>query len=401
MPDLTSTQGSVSRIRVASVPAGHPYVLNLGFDGDGVERLPDPIANGEKWWPPKMLDPSWAIEHHDDFDLFHIHFGFDAEDPERLRELCETLAGLGKPIVYTVHDLENPHHADQSLHRAQMGVLMAAASEIVTLTRRARFAIWRDHGRSATVIPHPHIFPLDSLPRVRDRDPGAPLAVGLHFKSLRRNMIGPPMLDAVAAAVEGFGPERAFLRVDVHNDVWEGAGGEVARDLRKRLTAMERSGRVDLRVHDFFDDDEFREYIGGIDISVLPYAFGTHSGWMEACRDLGTAVVAPGHGCYSDQGAVFAYRVDGGVPVTGSVEAAIRDASRAIDRHTVEPLGPDFRRSQRVRISRAHRDIYRRLLGDPDGPVGAAGGRHGFRRAGPGARRTGQPAADGPASPIP
>ena len=32
--------------------------------------------------------------------------------------------------------------------------------------------------------------------------------------------------------------------------------------------------------------------------------FGTHSGLLEACRDLGTAVVAPACGAYGDQGLI-------------------------------------------------------------------------------------------------
>ena len=38
-----------------------------------------------------------------------------------------------------------------------------------------------------------------------------------------------------------------------------------------------------------------------LDVSVLPYRFGTHSGWLEACFDLGTAVVAPSCGFYAEQ----------------------------------------------------------------------------------------------------
>ena len=45
-------------------------------------------------------------------------------------------------------------------------------------------------------------------------------------------------------------------------------------------------------------------------MSVLPYRFGTHSGWLEACRDLGTTVVAPDCGYYADQGPVLTYRMD-------------------------------------------------------------------------------------------
>ena len=38
-----------------------------------------------------------------------------------------------------------------------------------------------------------------------------------------------------------------------------------------------------------------------VTVSVLPYRFGTHSGWLEACFDLGTAVIAPSCGFYKQQ----------------------------------------------------------------------------------------------------
>ena len=363
-------------IRVASVPESHPYVRNLGWPGDGVVRLPDPMNENGRWWPPRMLRPDWVVRNAGDFDLFHVHFGFDADDPEFLREVTAALDEAGKPIVLTVHDLENPHHEDQGLHREQLAALMDAAAALITLTRRARFTIWREFAREAMVIPHPHVFPLDRLPEHRDPTPGEPLVVGLHFKSFRPNMIGLPMLEAATAAVEALGPETAVLRVNVHRELWDGLVPESARaeGLRRELETLDRAGRIDLRVHDYLaDDEQFEEYIGGIDISVLPYAFGTHSGWLEACRDLGTAVVAPDCGCYSDQGTVFQYRVEGGRPDPGSVEAAFRAAAGNIRAFALEPLGPRFRESQRRRISRAHLDVYRSVLIAPERRLSSSG----------------------------
>ena len=81
---LESIQGA-GLIRIASVPASHVYVRHLASpDGAGtVTRLRDPVpADGAKvpggWWPPLMLDPHWISQNHQRFDVFHIHFGFDA-----------------------------------------------------------------------------------------------------------------------------------------------------------------------------------------------------------------------------------------------------------------------------------------------------------------------------------
>ncbi len=110
-------------IRVASVPASHVYVRHLA-DPDGadrVHRLPDiPPADGRKvpggWWPPAMLDAGWIAEHSDTFDVFHIHFGFDAKTPEELTEIADALAAADVPLIVTVHDLRNPHHPEPALH---------------------------------------------------------------------------------------------------------------------------------------------------------------------------------------------------------------------------------------------------------------------------------------------
>src|SRR3954449_3955763 len=103
--------GAPRPIRVASVPADHPYIRHLGVAGDAVVRLSDWRAPGQRgWWPPRMLEPEWVKGNASGFDLFHIQFGFDGRHPEQLVELCDLLDRLQKPLVYTVHDLRNPNH---------------------------------------------------------------------------------------------------------------------------------------------------------------------------------------------------------------------------------------------------------------------------------------------------
>ena len=64
-------------------------------------------------------------------------------------------------------------------------------------------------------------------------------------------------------------------------------------------------------MHDYFSDDDLWAYLASLDLSVLPYTFGTHSGWLEACRDLQTTVLAPSCGYYADQGPILSYTNDG------------------------------------------------------------------------------------------
>ena len=64
-----------------------------------------------------MLEPGWVDEHADEFDVMHVHFGFDAVSPEDLADVVPSLRRHGKPLVITVHDLRNPHHHEREAAR--------------------------------------------------------------------------------------------------------------------------------------------------------------------------------------------------------------------------------------------------------------------------------------------
>lgn len=109
-------------IRVAAVPAGGVYVRHLTAltACDPVRRLPDPCPRGTPrsrwgWWPPAMLDPDWVRRHHDEFDVFHLHQGYES--------------------------LENPYEASPSGHLARLDVLVPAAQQLITLTPGAATTI--------------------------------------------------------------------------------------------------------------------------------------------------------------------------------------------------------------------------------------------------------------------
>ena len=122
-----------------------------------------------------MLDAAWVEDH--DFDVFHLHFGFDARSPADLDELVAALRRRGKPLVFTVHDLRNPHHLDREAHDRHLDVLVPAADALITLTQGAAAEIRARWGREAVVVPHPHVVPLDVMRRaaamrgVRGRGP--------------------------------------------------------------------------------------------------------------------------------------------------------------------------------------------------------------------------------------
>ncbi len=362
-------------IRVASIPANHPYIRHIApvegsaTGGGGVTRLADPPPNVPdplpgQWWPPVMLEHEWVTAHHRDFDLAHLHFGFDAAAPDSLRRWVEELGRHGRPLVLTVHDLVNPHFIDQHSHAVHLDVLIPAATEIITLTAAAAAIIKDRWGRTAEVIPHPHVVPLGELPALPRSNPGREITIGLHAKSLRANVDPLPVLTALDAGLRAWqaatpDPPGIRVRVDLHPDVWSRTdSGAVA--LRQWLQHRANDSDWQVIVHPMFTDAELWSYLGALDLYVLPYRFGTHSGWLEACVDVGTGVLVPDVGCYAEQHQHPSYprSTNGSVEATafaGVLDVVLRDPARGVrDR-------PD-RTAQRRLIAAAHERVYRRAL---------------------------------------
>ncbi|MCP2303802.1 Glycosyl transferases group 1 [Actinokineospora globicatena] len=330
-------------LRVASVPGQHVYVRHLSPPaGDArVRRLPDvPVlgAPAGQWWPPPMLDPGWIHRNREDFDVFHVHFGFDDRTQEQLRALVRALRAVRRPLVVTVHDLRNPHHADPAQHTAALDILVPAAAEVVTLTGGAAAEIARRWGRVAVVVPHPHV--VDPIRARAARPEHEGFVIGLHAKSKRANSDPVPVAHAVADAVARLPGAR--LRIDAHDDA---AGRAVAA----------RLADLDVRVHRPFSDDELWDYLTDLDASVLPYRFGTHSGWLEACHDLGTTVIAPSCGYYADQGPCLVYDHDESGLDSASLAHAVSTAYRERPSWRADP---DVRARQRQEIADHHARLY-------------------------------------------
>ncbi len=359
---------------VASVPSGHVYVRHLAPEGGGGPvRMPDPDPDGgpdgrvaaptQRWWPPVMLDPAWA-EAATDVDLFHVHFGFDAREPRDLQAFVDVLRRRGTPLVYTAHDLRNPHHESRALHDAQLDVLVPAADRVVTLTEGAAVEIRRRWDREAVVLPHPHVVPFETMRAARSMREVArraasrrPFRVGVHVKSLRASMAPLPVITTLAETLADL-PD-AVLQVNAHRDVLEPGGARHDAGLASTLRRLEAAGRIELHVHDYLSDDDLWRYLSALDVSVLPYRFGTHSGWLEACRDLGTTVVAPSCGYFADQGPVLTYAHDEDHFDATSLSVAVRGA------HELRPdlaATVEERRVQRRSLAAAHAALYADVL---------------------------------------
>ncbi|WP_422743126.1 glycosyltransferase family 1 protein [Mycobacterium sp. WMMD1722] len=346
-------------IAVASVPAAHPYVRTI-TDPDSVVLLDDPRPVGAtlpgQWWPPRLLEPDYLAGHADRFDVLHVHFGYDSTPPAVLREVIAVLNAGRTPLVVTVHDLHNPHFADPREHLARLDVLIPAADAVVTLTAGAADAIADRWGRRATVVAHPHVLALDAVgaPRPVRTVP----VVAVHAKSLRANIDPLPVLEVLLAAEE----PAWRLRLDVDDDAHRSARAGVLPP--QRLDDLRARG-VEVRVHPRFTDAQLQQYLTEIDALVLPYRFGTHSGWVEAGHDAGVAVIVPRCGYLHEQHGdpSYEYRTD---EAQGLI-AAIRTGLAA-----AQPLcegDPDRRRQRERQLRDVRREmtrLYRTVLANAD-----------------------------------
>ena len=309
-------------LRIASVPSDHVYVRHLAVAAGppAVDHFLAPAAPGARpgqWRPSPVLEPAWLRRHAESFDVVHVHFGFEHRTTAQLTAFVAALHAVDRPLVLTVHDLDNPHLLDQRSHHAALDVLVPAAAAVITLTPGAAEQIALRWGRLAVVLPHPHVVPLDRIGAPR---PGhGDFVVGLHAK--RRANIDP---------------------------------GAVRRELADAVTGLP-GGRLH-RGHDRrLSDDELWDHLTGLDVLVLPYRFGTHSGFVEVCHDLGTTVVAARVGFLAEQQPVLSFDLDR----PGSLTAALH---RAYDERPGARTDQAARAAQRERLAMAHAELYADLV---------------------------------------
>jgi hypothetical protein len=65
-----------------------------------------------------MLDAGWITAHADQFDVMHVHFGVESLSSAALERGLLALRAVGRPLVYTVHDLTHPQLAAAAISRS-------------------------------------------------------------------------------------------------------------------------------------------------------------------------------------------------------------------------------------------------------------------------------------------
>ena len=304
----TARAPRVSRLVVASVPAAHVYVRHLaplGNHDDGVVRLPDPdpdhperddLVAGERWWPPVALAPGLARPPTTSTSCTCT----SASTPPSPRG-CAALLDVAaerrhRALVLTVHDLRSPHQDDPAALDAQLDVLVPAADAVLTLTPAAAAEVAARWGRDAEVRRPP------ARRRARHRGPAARGPPGAAAAPVPRGRPGReepahqhrPAAPAArpAGRRRGAPPCGAAGRPPTATSRPHRRDRAARRRRRPRAAAARRrhSGGVARPPH---ATRSSRTTSPRSTSSVLPYRFGTHSGWLEACHDVGTRGARP------------------------------------------------------------------------------------------------------------
>lgn len=219
-------------------------------------------------------------------------------------------------------------------------------------------------GRQAHVQPHPHV--VESAARIElPRSTSAQFVVAVHAKSVRANMDLLPVLDTLVPVVAEL--PGAVLRLDVHDvhdvhdEVYQDGNHWYAPALGVALRQYGQHCHVDVRVHPYYTDDESWDYLSSV--SALPYRFGAHSGWLQACFDLGTAVIAPSCGFYGEQRPCGVFNFTEATFDAESLHHAVHVAyGRWVDGTAAPRASWAQRRLERVRLAQAHLALYEDAL---------------------------------------
>jgi hypothetical protein len=367
-PGARVAEPSTRPIRVVSVPAAHPYVRRISASTE-IEVLSDPPVAGAPvgvWWPPVALDPAWIRAHAAEADLLHIHFGTESFPPGYVTACLVAAHEVGWPVVYTVHDLEHPQLEEQAAYDDQLDELVRGADALVTLTQGAADGIRERWGRDATVIRHPSL--LSDEVRVPAVLASAEIRVGVHLKDLRPNV---DAVGTVTTLLEAVGRLRArgtavVAEVRLHHSVRD----PDARDAVRRLVG---ASDADLLIeHERLDDDGLAIALSRLDVCVLPYRHGTHSGWLELCWDLAVPVAVPdGVGQYAEQHAddtVVAYRPGDAAALERALDDLVQAEGATRPGSSDRLTAVAERRSRRATTDAdgvaAHVAVYRRVLAE-------------------------------------
>lgn len=290
--------------------------------------------------------------------MLHVHFGLESLTPAELRRSLETAKALGRPVVYTVHDLENPQLADQRPYRELLETIVPAADHVLTLTPGAAAEIAARWGRQSRVVPHPTLLGGERGARDIGGAHDDVIRVGIHLRDLRPNIAAEPVVSAAVQAA-------SLLRDAQHAVDFDVLLNDRDRDAATAARVVDAAAAhpsVRVRRTERLSDTEIEDWISGLDLFVLPYLHGTHSGWVELCYDLGVPVAGSDVGYIRDQHPAEFFSID--LHDARTLAAAVAEAGAVRSSRPVRAARLAQRRSERLAerdaVRAAHVEVYAR-----------------------------------------
>lgn len=174
----------------------------------------------------------------------------------------------------------------------------------------------------------------------------------MHLRDLRPNIDAERAVHAAVRAVRLLGDHRA-----VHVDVLL---NERVRDeaTALRIAAAIDAPRVDLRRTPRLSDAGIEQWLRGLDVFVLPYRHGTHSGWVELCHDLGVRVAGTDVGHVGAQHPAGFSVIDLDDPLTLADAVRNTPLTRGDEREALLRTRRRERLTERDAVRAAHAALY-------------------------------------------
>jgi hypothetical protein len=345
-------------IRVATLPGRGLYARHLGHP-EGVDAVYRTTV-GLPGAAPRhaSFDRAWLEPNLDSVDVVHVHGVRPGQPAEEIADAAETVRASGTPLVVTGYHLTDPSGGPEEAYAAQLDALVPRADAVVTLTQSAADEMRARWLVDPLVLPHPHAvdFVRMRLPRPARR---TELRVGTHLAGLGLPVDPARLVDGLTRAVRAM--DRVRVSVHVHKTVLDAGSSTYDIATMHEIDRLVRAAGGALRVHRPFSESQLWDHLFGLDVSVVPGLFGSHSVWPEACADLGTQAVLPAGSHASAQQPCLVYEDQ------GSVDDLADSFSKALWTAREQGVGwranPEARWAERVRVAEALRTLYERLLG--------------------------------------
>jgi hypothetical protein len=286
---MTQKGRAISRTRVLHLPGHTPYARKLrGARFEPVNGMSDRVAVPFGASVPWLLDqPTW-----DFFDVAHLH-SVELVGYEELERLTERLGRVGKPLIYTAHEVLPNIEQDRQEFSRKTGLILSAAQGAVTLTPWAQRQLCEQQKLpSSQVEVLPHGYAVQPGHRtgpyeVRHRE----LTLGV-YGALRPNRCVEVALDVWRHVFDkgSFkGALRLLLRSINAADV-----GRYSATLAKAVGLLGDGVPSDIRLmSSTASDAEIISFCQASSTILLPYSWASHSGQLELAHDLGLPMIAP------------------------------------------------------------------------------------------------------------